>query len=203
MAPLPAPSARAARLAHPSHLTVDPPFLTVAPAPDDAVWLARWDLDKYRGELWGEGLDAVPYETTTVEHNLLMYGGASCIWEALIGNGTATAAQALTYFSNAQARLGTGTSSTAEAATQTDLQAGGVRVAMSATFPAHTDATTSGAASCQWKSSFDTSTANQAWNEVALFNASSGGRMLNRKVVSLGTKTNADTWNLSLTITLA
>lgn len=166
-------------------------------------WRARWTLDKYHGALWDDGLDAVPYDTLHVAHNLLMYGGASCIWECLIGNGTSTAAQTLTYFSSAQARLGTGTSSTAEAATQTDLQAGGVRAAMASTYPSHTDATTSGAASCVWKASFDTATANQAWNEVALFNASSGGRMLNRKVVSLGTKTNADTWNLTLTITLA
>jgi hypothetical protein len=183
--------------------TLRGPATTNAAPLELAQWRARWDLDKYHGDLWGEGLDAIPYESTVIEHNLLMYGGASCIWECLIGNGTATAAQTLTYFSNAEARLGTGTSSTAEAATQTDLQTAGVRVAMSATYPSHADATTSGAASCQWKSSFDTATGNQAWNEVALFNASSGGRMLNRKVVALGTKTNADTWNLSLTITLA
>lgn len=161
-------------------------------------WQARWTVDKFHAD---EAND--PYETLHVDHNLLLYGGASCIWECLIGNGTSTAAQTLTYFSNARAYLGTGTSGTAEAGTQTDLQAGGVRAAMTATYPQHTDATTSGAASCVWKAQFGTSVANQAWNEVGLFNASTGGRMLNRKVVSLGTKTSAEAWNLTLTLTLA
>lgn len=160
-------------------------------------WRAKWTLDKFLSGIQD------PYETVIVDHNLLMYGGASCLWECLIGNGTSTAAQTLTYFSNARAYLGTGTSSTAEAATQTDLQAGGVRAAMTTLYPTHTDATTSGSATCTWKAAFGTSVANQAWNEVGLFNASSGGRMLNRKVVSLGTKTSSDTWNLTLAITLS
>lgn len=63
---------------------------------------------------------------------------------------------------------------------------------------------TSAAASVIWKSTFGTSDANWAWNEAALFNrATSGGRMLNRKLVSMGTKTSADTWTLSLTATFA
>lgn len=67
-----------------------------------------------------------------------------------------------------------------------------------------TDGTTSAAASVIWKSTFGTSDANWAWNEAALFNrATSGGRMLNRKLVSMGTKTSADTWTLSLTATFA
>jgi hypothetical protein len=162
-------------------------------------WRASWQVDKFHGT----GLDAAPYETRRTAGNLLMYGGASCLWQCFIGNGTATTASTLTFFSAAEAFLGTGTSSTAEVGTQTDLLAAGVRKAMEATYPLHTDGTTSAAASCTWKSSFGTGDANQAWAEVALFNAATGGRMLNRKAVSLGTKTSADTWNLTLTITLS
>lgn len=53
------------------------------------------------------------------------------------------------------------------------------------------------------KSSFSTVQANWAWNEIALFNGSTGGRMLNRKLVSMGTKTSSNTWTLTLTVTLA
>jgi hypothetical protein len=163
-------------------------------------WHARWQVDKYLGT---PTADSRAYETRHIDHNLLMYGGASCLWQCLIGNGTATPGLDLTFFDAANAFLGTGTSATAEAGTQTDLLAAGVRKGMEATYPLHTDGTAIGSASCTWKSSFGVAEANQAWSEVALFNAGTGARMLNRKVVSLGTKTGADTWVLTLTVTLA
>lgn len=142
----------------------------------------------------------------TENDNLLMFGGASCIWETLIGNGTTTAGQNLTYFNNAQAAIGVGDSTTAAAATQTDLQASTnkVRVGMDATFPSHTDGTASGNASIIFSSTFNTSTANFAWQEWGVFNSSTAatGRMLNRKVSSLGTKTTGS-WQLQVTLSLA
>src|SRR6185295_1038525 len=54
-----------------------------------------------------------------VEGNLLMYGGVSCLWQLLIGNGTTTAGQSLTYFSNTRAAIGVGDSTTTAAATHT------------------------------------------------------------------------------------
>lgn len=146
-------------------------------------------------------------EIVDIPGNLLMYGGASVQWQTLIGNGTTTAGQALTYFSNAQAAIGVGDSTTAAVATHTDLQAATnkLRVAMDATFPSHTDATTSGAASIVYKSTFGTAQANWAWQEWGIFNSSTAGtgRMLQRKVESLGTKTSASTWALTVTLTLA
>lgn len=183
-------------------------------AEDVAGWAAMWKIEKYRGVLEEWPLDCpdlanlfapAPYATLTIPGNLLTYGGASCLWQYALGNGTSTAAQTLTFLSNARACLGTGDSSTAASATQTDLQASSnkARVAMDATFPAHTDATSSGAASIVFQSTFGTGAGNYAWNELALFNASTGGRMINRKVIAGGTKTSADTWVLTLTITLA
>jgi hypothetical protein len=111
----------------------------------------------------------------------------------------------LTYFNNGNAYIGVGDSTTAAAATQTDLQASTnkLRKAMDATYPQHTDATTSGAASIVFKSTFSTSDANYAWQEWGIFNGSSGGRMLNRKVESLGTKTSAASWAFTCTLTLS
>jgi hypothetical protein len=146
-------------------------------------------------------------EITEIPDNLLMYGGASCQWQTLIGNGTATAAQSLTFFSNAQAAIGVGDSTTTAAATHTDLQAATnkLRVAMDATFPSHTDGVVVGAASIIFKSTFSTAQANWAWQEWAVFNSATAatGRMLQRKVESLGTKTSASTWALTITLSLA
>lgn len=155
--------------------------------------------------LWEElGLEPQVLE---VAGNLMMYGGASCNWQTLLGNGTATAGQALTYFNNGNAAIGVGDSTTAAAATQNDLQASTnkLRVAMDATYPQHTDGVTSGAASAVFRSSFGTSQANWAWQEWGVFNSSTAatGRMLNRKVESLGTKTSASTWTLTLTLSLS
>ena len=168
---------------------------------EDIKWTVEWCLEKRVGD--DPTVD--PYEVIKVPGNLLMYGGASLIIEALIGNGTATTAQTLTYLKASEAYLGVGDSSSAVAATQTDLQAASnkTRKAMDATYPTHTDGTTSAAASAVWKSTFGTGDANYAWNEAALFNGSSGGRMLNRKLVSMGTKTSADSWTLALTATFA
>lgn len=172
-------------------------------------WDTKWKVEKFRGddakarELFLP--DAQPFDVVEFAGNLLMYGGASCLWQTLIGNGSATGSQTLTYFNNGNAYLGVGDNTTAAAATQTDLVAATnkLRKAMDATYPTHTDATTVGAATITFRSTFGTSDANYAWEEVATFNGASGGRMLNRKVQSLGTKTSAATWVLTETITLS
>lgn len=180
-------------------------------AVDELVWHAHARIEKYDtpdGTPSQADLDAMtPYEVLDVDGNLLMYGGASCQWQTLIGNGTATAGQALTFFSNANAALGVGDSTAATAATQTDLQAATnkLRKAMDATYPQHTDATTAGAASAVFRATFGTADANWVWNEWAVFNSPTAatGRMLNRKVEALGTKTSSSTWVLTITLSLA
>lgn len=113
------------------------------------------------------------------------------IAQALIGG-------AITSFNNANARIGVGDSSTAFAAAQTDLQAGAnkFRRVMEATYP------TIAGNVLTFRSLFGTAEANFAWNEWGVFNAASAGAMLNRKVESLGTKTSAQSWQLTATITL-
>lgn len=165
-------------------------------------WRAQWKVEKRHGDWTGEQIAAgeapEPYEVIEREGNLLTYGGASILWEALIG-------AAPTYFSNANAYIGVGDSTTAAAATQTDLQAATnkLRKAMDATYPQHTDGTgASTNAQIVFKSSFASGDANFAWQEWGIFNASTSGRMLNRKVESLGTKTTG-TWTMTVTLTLS
>lgn len=109
----------------------------------------------------------------------------------------ATIGAAVTAFNNANTYLGVGDSATAFAAGQTDLVAASnkLRKAMDATYP-------SGAANIiTFRSTFGTGDANWAWNEWATFNGAAGGTMLNRKVESLGTKTNTQTWQFTTTLT--
>lgn len=174
----------------------------VALAERDRVgWLARWSVAKYHGD--NTGPDAEPYEVVRGEGNILTYGGMSCLWQALIGNGTATTGQALTFFSSGNARIGVGDSTTSAAATQTDLQASSNKLRKAVDSVTHTDATTSGAATITFIATFATSDANYAWEEWGIFNAAASGRMLNRKVATLGTKTSAASWVFTVTITLS
>src|SRR4051812_2288362 len=122
----------------------------------------------------------------------LTNAGRNLIASALIG-------AAYTTFAAANAYIGAGDSNTVFAASQTDLQASSnkLRKAMDATFP------TQSTNVLTFQATFATGDANFAWEEWAVFNASSSGTMLNRKVESLGTKTSAQSWqfNVALTVT--
>lgn len=103
-----------------------------------------------------------------------------------------------TAFDNANAYIGVGDSSTVFSAADTDLQAATnkFRKAMDATYP-------SGAANViTFRSTFATGDANFAWNEWGVFNAAAAGTLLNRKVESLGTKTSAQSWQFTVTLTI-
>ncbi len=190
---------------------------------DGLKWRCHTVLDKYEGDIdyalpkhnglavTKSGLIIEAFEQVEVSGNLLTIGGASVQWQTLLGNGTGTAGQALTWYNNANAAIGVGDSSTAAADTQTNLQGAAaptnrVRAAMDATYPLHTDTTgTVGSKTATFRSTFGTSLANFAWAEWGIFNSATDGtgRMLNRKVESLGTKTSAATWVLTITLTLA
>ncbi len=172
-------------------------------------WRAQWKIEKFHGDWSAEDINSgkagKPYEVIEREGNLLMYGGASNLWQCLIGNGTGTAGQNLTFFNNANAHIGVGDSTSAAAATQTNLQASTnlLRRPMESSYPSHTDGTTSGAASISFRSVFGSAEANFAWQEWGIFNAASGGRMLNRRVENNGTKASGATWTFTVTLTLA
>ena len=119
--------------------------------------------------------------------------GATFIANAIINNGPPT------FFNNSNANIGVGDSATAFAVGQTDLQAATnkLRKGMEATYPQiSTNVVT-------FRSLFGTAEANFAWNEWAVFNAAAAGTMLQRLVEALGTKTSAQSWQMTVDITVA
>lgn len=105
-----------------------------------------------------------------------------------------------TFFDNAHAYLCVGDGNTAYNAEQTDLQAATnkLRKGMDASYPTRSNNANT------FRSTFGTSDANFEWIEWGVANASSGGVLFNRKVESssLGTKTSAQSWVLTATLTL-
>jgi len=119
--------------------------------------------------------------------------GKSMLADAIIGGTT------YNKLNSSNAHLGVGDSNTAFDAAQTDLQASTnkLRKAMDETYPSRSSNVVT------FQASFDEEDANFAWNEWALFNASSSGEMFSRKVSSLGTKTDSAAWVLQVTITFS
>ncbi len=123
----------------------------------------------------------------------LTNAGRDFIADAIIDNGTPT------LYTNANANMSVGDSTTAFAASQTDLQAATnkLRKAMEATYPKK-----NGANVMQFRSLYGTGDANFAWQEWGVFNAAAAGIMLSRKVESLGTKTSAQSWQITVDLTV-
>lgn len=119
--------------------------------------------------------------------------GAILAASAIVGDG------GITVLNNANAYLGVGDSTTAFSAAHTDLQAASnkLRVGMDATYPQRSSNVLT------LRSTFTTGQANYAWAEWGVFNASSGSTMFSRKVEALGTKTSAQSWVLTATVTVA
>lgn len=119
--------------------------------------------------------------------------GAILAASAIVGDG------GITVLNNANAYLGVGNSTTAFSAAHTDLQAASnkLRVGMDATYPQRSSNVLT------LRSTFTTGQANYAWDEWGVFNASSGSTMFSRKVEALGTKTSAQSWVLTATVTVA
>lgn len=157
-----------------------------------ATWQPRIELRKYHTPAGEDiaGLD--PVEVIVEEGNLLTTAGATALMTLLTGGGGSA-------FNNANSYLGVGDSTTAAAVGQTDLQAATnkLRKAMDSGYPQVSAATVT------WRATFGTSDANWAWQEWGVFNAAAAGTMLNRKVTSLGTKTSAATWQLTVSAAVA
>ena len=105
---------------------------------------------------------------------------------------------AVTAYSNANSYIGVGDSTTAFDASQTDLVAATnkFRKAMDATYPSRASNVLT------FRSTFATGDANFAWQEWGVFNASTAGTMVNRKVESLGTKPGTQSWQFTVSLTV-
>ena len=117
--------------------------------------------------------------------------GLAFIAEAVIDDDTPT------FFDNTNAYIGVGDSTDAFDATETDLQASSnkVRKAMEASYPQRSGA------ELTFRSLFGTSDANFDWEEWGIFNNSTAGVMLNRKVEDLGTKADTQSWQITAVLT--
>lgn len=163
---------------------------------DVATHRTSWRVEKYEDDITGfEGREEEfyaahqPYEVIEGEGNLLANAGIALMLDLLMGAGG-------TVFSNANAHVGVGDGQTAAAASQTDLQGTNkTRKAMEASYPQRSSQTIS------FRSAFGSGDGNHAWNEWAVFNASSSGTMLNRKVQSFGTKSGG-TWTITVSVTI-
>lgn len=158
------------------------------PVEDAVKYRTKWTIRKYADDEAFARDDA--FEEQQVDGNLMVNAGLQLMEDLLIGAGG-------TVFNNANSYIGVGDSSASEAAGQTDLQAATnkLRKAMSATYPSRSSQTVT------WRAAFGSTDANYAWNEFAIFNASSAGTMLNRKVSGQGTKASGQTWTVDLAIT--
>jgi hypothetical protein len=167
-----------------------------------ARWRADWRLDKYHGEVTAEDIAAgraVPYESVPVPGNILLTAGITRLLNLLAGAGG-------TAFNATNTRIGVGNGNTAEAIGDTDLSA--AAGAGNRQFKLVNGAPTVLTNTISWTAVFSTSQANFAWNEFGIDNGTADGTtvvapLLNRKVSSLGTKTSAGTWTLTVTITLS
>jgi hypothetical protein len=110
---------------------------------------------------------------------------------------TDTVGDALPRFDASNAYIGVGDGTTAFSPSQTDLQGiNKFRKAMDPGYP-----TVSGN-TMTFRATFNTNEANFPWNEWGIFNATTGGTMMNRKVVSLGTKDATQTWVLTVQVVI-
>jgi len=185
------------------------------PAYDAVRWRCQTEVAKYNAPSESVRAGEVyPDEVLDIDGNLLVYGGADIMWLGLKNGLSATTGLKNTFFDNSNAVIYVGDVNTAAAAGQVDLQATSEStnrdaVAMEATYPIHT--TGDGSTANQnivFRSVFSTSVGNFAWEEWAIGNTTATtapykGRILNRKVESLGTKTAAATWTVTVTLSLS
>lgn len=169
---------------------------------ESGLWLARSKVEKWESdEDFIRGL--VPYEVIEDEGNALMVSGAAYLWQCAMGGG---GAGTLLYLNTTNGAIGVGDSATAATRTQTDLQAATNKLRKTATSVTCPDAVPGVAGTNDLVTvvtSFGSTEANWQWNEWALFNSPTAGRMINRRVpgTNLGTKTGG-TWQLTITVQL-
>lgn len=107
------------------------------------------------------------------------------------------AGEAVNAWDAAHAYIGAGSGNAVFAAGQTDLQgASKTRKAMDGGYPQRVGNVVT------YRATFGLGDGNWAWEEWAVFNAAAAGVMLQRKAESLGTKTAAHSWQITVELTL-
>lgn len=107
----------------------------------------------------------------------------------------AVAGGTYTPFNAANANIGVGDGSSVFDPVQTDLQGANL-------YRQSVDSASQNNNTLSFTATFGTGVANFAWNEWGVFNANANGVMLTRKLEAVGTKTNSQSWQYSVTITI-
>lgn len=169
-------------------------------SPDGLTWKCRTQVEKYY-PLTGHR------EYLDIAGNVAANGGMANFWSRMVTRNPSTSSTGaqLQAFSTGNARIGLGASTATAAATQTDLQSTTKKYnGMDTAYPKTWNVTTSSGRMAQFQSVFTSSEANFAVNEWGIFNSTvAAKRMLNRKVQSLGTKTSAARWTVTLTLSVS
>jgi hypothetical protein len=139
-----------------------------------------------------------PFEIIDGKENCLLDIGKAYIWLRVIGSAREIDANAFTHTNST---IGVGDSTTPASSDQLDLQASSNKKynAMDLTYPLFSDTTPN---VLKFQSSFGSTEANFAWQEWVIKNTAWLQTVLNRRVVSLGTKTAGPTWTLNVTLTI-
>lgn len=146
----------------------------------------RGTVRKYAGDVQDDNHLIGIVESTP---NLMLTAGITAVWNLVAGAGGSA-------FNSTNARIAIGTSSTAAVIGNTTL---GTESARQIVDGAPTVSTNQ----ISWVCTFATGTANVAWAETCVVNASSAGTLLNRLVSVFGTKTSAASWVYTHTLTMS
>lgn len=138
---------------------------------------------------------AIPYDLVRSGPNALQYLGASAFWEFLLGN-----TPDLPFSTNSAIGVGDGGGGVDK--TLQDLTGTKFRKQVAGGYPLHTPSNTAATEETFWRAIFTGAQANFHWREWAIFNNTSGGLMLNRKVEDLGLKKSGETWQFDIKTTL-
>jgi len=174
---------------------------------DNFNWTAEWQIHKFKDPTdeiakrlqQGEALEKIIEEHPEAfigkeifKENVALNVGLQYLIDCICAIGTTT------KWDNTNARLGVGSDATAADPSQTDLlDATPTWKAMDATYPQRSGQI------AEWRSTFGSADANEAWNEFAVDNGATAHKLLNRKVEAKGTKASGETWTLSLKITFS
>ncbi|MCP8308681.1 MAG: hypothetical protein H3Z53_05330 [archaeon] len=174
---------------------------------DKIGWKAEWRIDKFKdknneiAKALQEGMSVEDVKrlypdafigTEIFKDNVGLNVGLQYLIDIICGIGTTT------KWDNANARLGVGSDATAADPTQTDLiDTTPTWKAMDTGYPSRS------AQTAEWRATFGSADANEAWNEYAVDNGATAHKLLNRKVENKGTKVSGESWVLSLKITFS
>lgn len=157
-------------------------------------WRAAWQIEKYRVDspLYLAKRRLELYRVEKFDGNIALRSGIAHLWDLIIGGSS-------NHFAEGATDIGVGNSSTAAADTQTALQGASTHWEAADTGYPTTATTTFTDDTFHVRATFEDGDAEFEWLEIAA-RESTGNKLMNRKVISAGTKGTGDIWIADLKI---